>query len=67
MKRRYEYRVEARKKRSNLLVTAMTCWGDNKMDAICHATQWWMTQEHVDYQVWCKITATRTGNEESLP
>lgn len=67
MKRRYQYRVEARQKRTKALVAAMTCYGDNAQDAINHATQWWMTQEHSDYQAWCKITATRTGNEETLP
>jgi hypothetical protein len=66
MKRRYEYRVEARQKRTKAIVAVMACYGDNASDAIAHATQWWLTQERCDHAAWCRITATRTGKFETV-
>lgn len=63
---RYEYLVEATTRRNKVRVAHMTCYGDNKADAISHATQWWKHMDEADYAAYCKITARRTGKSEHV-
>lgn len=61
MKTRYEYTVSAVNPKTGKVALAMTCYGDNKRDAIANAKQHWRNLAE-----WCKIIATRTGNKERV-